>query len=64
MAAKLRPAFSQMPRQALQDIANSFSGFSVTTDMGNSREAAVTRGDRLGLIYFVLELGEWKIQEM
>ena len=64
MAAKLRPAFSQMPRQALRDIANSFSGFSVTMDMGNTREAAVTRGDRLGLIYFVLELGEWKIQEM
>jgi len=64
MAAKLRPAFSQMPRQALRDIASSFSGFSVTTDMGNSREAAVMRGDRLGLIYFVLELGEWKIQEM
>jgi tetratricopeptide (TPR) repeat protein len=64
MAAKLRPGFSQMPRQALRDIANSFSGFSVTMDMGNSREAAVTRGDRLGLIYFVLELGEWKIQEM
>jgi hypothetical protein len=65
MQAKFRPVFTQMPPEKLRNMAESFSGFAMSANMGDGmQEAMVVRGKRAGLIYFVNVGGAWKINEM
>ena len=64
MREKIEPRLSRMPKDALKDMAQSFSGFAVSETTGELREAMVRRGDRAGFVYFFELDGEWKIEEM
>jgi DNA-binding beta-propeller fold protein YncE/tetratricopeptide (TPR) repeat protein len=65
MQVKFRPSFTQMSPEKLRNMAESFSGFSLSASMGQGmREAVVARGKRVGFIYFINVGGAWKINEM
>jgi tetratricopeptide (TPR) repeat protein len=64
MRAKLAPLFAAMSPDRLKKLAESFSGFAIQESSGQYREAVVTRGKQVGLVYFVNIGGAWKIQEM
>jgi hypothetical protein len=62
--AKFRPLWTHMAPSELRSLAESFTGFVISSDKGEIREAFVSRGKRAGLIAFVNQGGEWKIGEM
>lgn len=64
MKAKLEPLFAASNSGDLKNMAESFSRFAVSEGTGQYREAVVTRGNRVGFIYFANIGGSWKIQEM
>lgn len=64
MQNRFRPVFAQPPEK-LRAMAESFTGFALTTKTGERmQEAIATRGQRAGMIYFVDVGGAWKISEM
>ena len=64
LQGKFRPSFARMPPDKLRSMADSFTKFSMTSNMGGVQEAVVVRGKQAGMIYFVNEAGAWKINEM
>jgi len=64
LQGRFRPGWSQMSADALRNTGESFTGFSMSADMGEMKEAVAVRGNRAGMIYFVNVGGAWKINEM
>jgi hypothetical protein len=65
LQARFRPAFTQSPPDELRAMAESFSGFSISANIGGDiQEAVVVRGKQAGMIYFMKVGGAWKINEM
>jgi len=69
MRAKLQGLFSNMSREDLRKMGESFVKFSI--EKGSSpeyREAVIVRrsggGNRAGFVAFVNDGGEWKIESM
>ncbi|HZF18139.1 MAG TPA: hypothetical protein VE008_00375 [Burkholderiales bacterium] len=56
--------WTQTPPDKLRSMAESFTAFSMSADMGEIREAVVIRGKQAGVVYFVNVGGAWKISEM
>jgi hypothetical protein len=56
--------WTQTPPDKLRSMAESFTAFSMSADMGEIREAVVIRGKQAGMVYFVNVGGAWKISEM
>lgn len=56
--------WTQTPPGKLRSMAESFTAFSMSADMGEIREAVVIRGKQAGMVYFVNVGGAWKISEM
>jgi hypothetical protein len=68
MEARFQSLSSRLSPEEMKQMAQSFSKFSLQEDMGKRREYTVARkkGDKtsVGFIYFINNLGEWKIQDM
>jgi hypothetical protein len=64
MKARFEPMLSRLPGDKLREMAESFSGFAMTSSFEPFREAIVRRGERAGFVYFQRVEGEWKISEM
>jgi len=56
--------WTQTPPDKLRSIAESFTAFSISADMGDMKEAIVVRGNQAGMVGFVNVGGAWKIDEM
>ncbi|MEP7156719.1 MAG: hypothetical protein ABI905_13150 [Betaproteobacteria bacterium] len=65
MQSRFRPVFAKMTKDALREMADSFTGFAGGGSLGeNMYEAYATRGTLAGSIQFVRENGMWRIAEM
>jgi len=65
MQGRFRPLFTQMAKDALREMAESFTGFGGGSSMGeNMYEAFATRGTHAGSIQFLKVNGMWRIAEM
>jgi len=69
MQSKLEPLFRSMAPSAMQEMADSFTSFSLQAGSSEVREAFLTRRagnqpQQAGFAYFVRHAGEWKIDQM
>jgi hypothetical protein len=62
---KFRTLFEQQSPAQMRAMAESFTGFALSTKLGEDmQEAIATRGKQAGMIYFIKSGGVWKINEM
>ena len=65
MQSRFRPLFTGMTKEALREMAESFTGFGGASPLGeNAYEAYATRGTLAGSIQFQKANGMWRIVEM